>query len=66
MMAQKVFESRIVALAPFAVVLLLRIMSPDYLEPMTSTGEGRMITTFALGLMGASLLMMERINRIEI
>lgn len=66
MMTQKVFESRIVALAPFAIILLLRIMSPEYLEPMTATGEGRFITTFALGLMAVSLIMMERINRIEI
>lgn len=66
MMAQKAFESRIVALAPFAIILLLRVMSPEYLEPMTTTGEGRIITTFALGLMAVSLIMMERINRIEI
>lgn len=66
LMAQKIFESRIVALAPFVMVLMLKIMSPDYLEPMTATGEGRIITTFALGLMAAALVMMERINKIEI
>ena len=65
-MAQKIFESRIVALAPFAMVLLLKIMSPDYLEPMTATQGGRIITTFSLGLAAAALLMMERINKIEI
>lgn len=66
LMAQKIFESRIVAIAPFTMVLLLRIMSPDYLEPMTSTEGGRVITTFALGLMAAAIVMMERINKIEI
>ena len=66
LMAQKIFESRIVALAPFAMVLLLKIMSPDYLEPMTATQGGRIITTFSLGLAAAALLMMERINKIEI
>lgn len=65
-MAQKIFETRIVALAPAAIVLLLRIMSPDYLEPMTSTQGGRIVTTFALGLIIMALGMMERINRIEI
>lgn len=66
LMAQKRFEGRIVALAPAAVVLLLRIMSPEYLEPMTSTANGRIIMTFALGLILLALVMMERINRIEI
>ena len=66
LMAQKIFETRIVALAPAAIVLLLRIMSPDYLEPMTSTQGGRIVTTFALGLIIMALGMMERINRIEI
>ena len=66
LMAQKIFESRIVALAPFAMVLFLRIMSPEYLEPLTTTQGGRIITTFALGLMAVSLVMMERINKIEI
>ena len=66
LMAQKVFESRIVMAAPFAIVLLLRIISPEYLAPMTSTGEGRLVMTAALVLMAAAIVMMERINNIEI
>lgn len=66
LMAQKIFESRIVSIAPFVMVLMLKIMSPDYLEPMTATQGGRVITTFALGLMAVALVMMERINKIEI
>lgn len=66
LMAQKIFESRIVAFAPFAIILILKIMSPDYLEPITTTRGGRAIATFALGLMGAAFFMMERINRNEI
>lgn len=66
LMAQKIFESRIVALAPFMIVILLRIISPEYLVPMTETTEGRLVMTLALGLMAAALIMMERINDIEI
>ena len=66
LMAQKIFETRIVALAPAAIVLLLKVMSADYLEPMTATQSGHVITTFALGLIILALGMMERINRIEI
>lgn len=66
LMAQKVFESRIVMAAPFGIVMLLRMVSPEYLAPMTSTGEGRLVMTAALGLMAAAIVMMERINNIEI
>ena len=66
LMAQKAFESRIVACAPFLLMILLRIASPEYLNPMFETSQGRIITTLALTLMVAALLMMERINRIEI
>ena len=66
LMAQKAFESRIVAGAPFLLMLLLRVVSPDYLTPMFETSQGRIITTFALGLMAGALIMMERINKIEI
>ena len=66
LMAQKRFESRIVMGSPFVLILLLKIMAPDYLKPMTGTREGVMIMTFALGLMAAAVVMMERINNIEI
>ncbi len=66
LMAQKAFESRIVALAPFAMILLMRVTAPAYLEPMYETGRGIGITTFAVGMIACALLWMERINRIEI
>lgn len=66
LMAQKVFESRVVTGAPVVLMLFLRLASPEYLEPMFTTEQGRMITTFALLLMAGALIMMERINHIEI
>ena len=66
LMAQKVFESRIVAGAPFILTLMLRVVSPEYLEPMFETYQGKIIITFALVLMAGALMMMERINDIEI
>lgn len=65
LMAQKKFESRIVMGAPFAVLLLLKLMSPEYLNPLTDTYEGRIISTAALLLIGAACLLMERVNRFE-
>ena len=46
MMAQKAFESRIVAAAPFAMVLLMRVTTPAYLQVMYETRSGLIITTF--------------------
>lgn len=64
-LAQKIFEGRIVGASPFLIVLMIRITAPDYISPMFQTGQGLAITTIALGLMAASILMIERINRIE-
>ena len=66
LMAQKAFESRIIALAPFAMVFLMRLTAPAYLEPMYETGRGIGITTFAGGMIACALLLTERINKIEI
>lgn len=66
LMAQKRFEGRIIALAPFVILLFLRLVSPQYLEPLTQSARGYLVTTCALLLIGAALLLTERINRIEI
>ncbi len=66
LMAQKVFESRIVMAAPVVIVMVLRAVSPEYLTPLTQTSQGRIVMTFALGLMATAVVMMERINNIEI
>ncbi len=65
-LAQKIFEGRIVGGSPFLIVLMIRITAPDYISPMFETGQGLAITTIALILMAVSILMTERINRIEI
>ena len=65
LMAQKQFEGRIIMLSPFALLLFLKISSPGFLEPLTASSAGMMVSTAALGLVAASVLMMERVNRIE-
>ncbi len=66
LMAQKIFEGRIVGMAPFIVIMALKLLSPSYMEPMYLTHTGKIIMTFALGLMGIAIYMIERINRIEV
>lgn len=66
LMAQKRFEGRIVMLAPFAIMLFLKIVSPEYLKPLTASSKGMIIATAALALICTALYMTERINRIEV
>ncbi len=64
-LAQKQFECRIVMASPFLLLLFLKIFSPEYLLPLQKTMEGRCISLFALGLIGAASLMLERGMKIE-
>lgn len=66
LMAQKRFEGRIVMISPFLLMLLLKIVSPGYLAPLTASTQGYMVSTFALGLIGAACFLTERVNHFEI
>ena len=66
LMAQKAFESRIVAGAPFAMVLLMRVTAPSYMRVMYETSSGLVITSISLLLIACAFWLMERINQIEI
>lgn len=65
-LAEKLFEGRIVAVSPLLIVGLLKVMSPEYMEPMYSTGSGRAVMTIALILMGTALMLIEKLNRLEV
>lgn len=65
LMAQKQFEGRIIMISPFALLLFLKISSPGFLEPLTASSAGMMVSTAALGLVAASVLLMERVNQFE-
>lgn len=66
LLAQKLFEGRLVGIAPFAIVLMIRISAPEYMEAMTATSQGMLITSIALVLIAAAVVMTERIHKIEI
>ncbi len=66
LLSQKLFEGRLVGIAPFAIVLMIRLTAPEYMEAMTATSQGMIITTFAVALIAAAVLMTERIHSIEI
>ncbi len=65
-MSQKRFEGYIIALAPIGLMILMKILSPQYLEPLTQSNTGHLICTFALGLIISAWYVIERVNKIEI
>lgn len=66
LLAQKLFEGRIVGIAPFAIVLMIRLTAAEYMEAMTESAQGRIITTLAVVLIAVAVGMTERIHSIEI
>ncbi len=66
LLAEKKLEGRIVAAAPFIMVFMTRLMSPGYMSVMTGTLQGIIISSFSLFLTAISILMIERINNIEL
>lgn len=66
LLAQKLFEGRLVGIAPFAIVMMIRLTAPEYMQAMTATRQGTLITSFAVALIAAAVGMTERIHSIEI
>jgi len=66
MMSQKLFEGRLVGVSPFVIILFIKFSSTDYLDPLINTIKGQVIMGVSLVLMLIALLMIERINKIEI
>ncbi len=65
-MIQKKTEGRIIACAPFLLLLLMKIASPEYISPLTETNGGRVISLFALTLIGIAWVTIEKVNSIEV
>ncbi|MGI6177075.1 MAG: type II secretion system F family protein [Eubacterium sp.] len=66
MSAQKKFEGRMIALMPPAVILMLRLISPGYLDPLYHTAEGRLIMIVSLAIMAAAGVASEKITDISV
>lgn len=66
MLSQKKLEGRIIAVMPAAMIFFLLWMSPDYLEPMYCTVEGRLMMAAALGLNVFACFWMEKMTNVAI
>ena len=64
--AQKKLSAWIVGLMPPAIVLIIMAMSFEYMEPLFTTGTGRILLITAAGLDLAGLISLRRIVTIEI
>lgn len=64
--AQKKFESKILTLIPFITIVFLRIMAPDYLVSLYTTGQGRLIMTIGLLGIGFSYYLCNKITNIKV
>ncbi|MDR6549691.1 type II secretion system F family protein [Paenibacillus qinlingensis] len=65
MIAQKRFESRVLVIAPIAIVAVLAFSSPDYMEPLYK-GSGILIMTVCLFLLGACYALTQKIMDIKV
>ncbi len=63
---QKKLEQTILCLAPMCIVLFIRLSSPGYMEILYQTAIGRVVMTFALGLIVAMKLISEHIIKFKI
>ena len=64
--SQKKFESIIVAVSPFLLILMIKILSPGFISSLYESSSGIYISTLSLALMIFAIIMMWRIMKIEI
>ena len=65
-LAQKKYESKILVILPFMIIVILNLVSPDYLAPLYDTLTGRIVMTTALSGMAISWFISKKITEIRI
>lgn len=65
-LSEKLAEGRLVGAAPFIMTLAMKVFSPDYMRPMYETEAGMAVAVLSLVLSSSAIIMIERINRIDI
>jgi tight adherence protein B len=64
--SQKKLSGWIVGLLPLAIALIITVMSFEYMEPLFTTGTGRVLLALAVGLDILGIITIRRIVSIEI
>ena len=65
-LAQKKYESKILIILPLIIIVILNLVSPDYLAPLYDTLTGRIVMTTALSGMAISWFINKKITEIRI
>ncbi|WP_188453566.1 type II secretion system F family protein [Virgibacillus oceani] len=67
LVSQKKFESKIMAVAPVGITVMLKVTSPDFVEPLYKFGTlGPIVMTVALACIICGLLISQKIMDIEV
>ncbi len=64
--AQKKYEAKILTFIPLALIAFLQLTSPDYIDPLYSTIQGKLIMTGAIGMIVVAFLWSMKITEIEV
>ncbi len=64
-LAQRKMEQRVLQLMPAGIFLLLRIISPDYIQVLYTTAAGRGVLAVCIGLTAFSWYLSERLAKIR-
>ncbi len=63
---QKKYESKIISFMPVMIIVFLNITSPDYMESIYGTFQGKVIMTFCIFIMIISYLSMKKLTEVKI
>ncbi len=66
MLASKKLEQHIMGVTPLVLIFLLKTMSGEFMEPLMTTLQGRLIMTAALGLIAAGYALSKKIMSIDV
>lgn len=66
LIAGKKFEHKILSVMPFVMVIMLKESGSDFLEPLMTTGFGRVIMTVALIMILVGQLIAQKVMNIEV
>jgi tight adherence protein B len=66
LLAQRKFEQKILNMMPLGMILLLTWTTGDYMEPVFTTLEGRLIMTVSVLLLGLAYYLSKKIMSIEV
>lgn len=66
MLAERRFEQKVLNIVPVLMILLLSVTAPDYMNPVFSTGTGRLTMTVSILLLSVAWYLSSRLSNIKL